>query len=154
MRFLGAALAFSLLAYAAKPVVKPKKPQLTPEQKTAQSLMKSMSLHDRVAQLVIGVAYGDVPSRKSPEYEKFRHWVRDLHIGGLIVNNRVQNGLVRNAEPHAMALFLNQMQKLSKTPLHRRSGFRARRVHARQRRRAVSVQHGLRRGARSGRLSL
>ncbi|MGH9559737.1 MAG: glycoside hydrolase family 3 protein, partial [Bryobacteraceae bacterium] len=40
-----------------------------------------------------------------------------LHIGGLIVNNRVQNGLVRNAEPHAMALFLNQMQRLSKTPL-------------------------------------
>jgi beta-N-acetylhexosaminidase len=29
----------------------------------------------------------------------------------------VQNGLVRNAEPHAMALFLNQMQKLAKTPL-------------------------------------
>jgi beta-N-acetylhexosaminidase len=35
----------------------------------------------------------------------------------MIVNNPVRNGIVQNAEPHAMALFLNQMQKLAKTPL-------------------------------------
>jgi beta-N-acetylhexosaminidase len=110
---------FCVLAYAAKPVKPPalKKPPLTAEQKQAQSILKSLSLHDRVAQLVIGVALGDVPSRKSPEYEKFRHWVHDLHIGGMIINNAVRNGIVQNAEPHAMALFLNQMQKLAKTPL-------------------------------------
>ncbi len=117
MRFVGAALLFCLSLNAAKPAAKPQKKPLTAEEKAAQSLMKQMSLRDRVAQLVIAVAYGDVPSRKSPEYEKFRHWVRDLHIGGMIINNHVQNGLVRNAEPHAFALFLNQMQKLSKTPL-------------------------------------
>jgi beta-N-acetylhexosaminidase len=117
MRSFFAVLTFSICVFAAKPAPKAKKPVLTPEQKAAQSLMKSMSLRDRVAQLVIGVAYGDVPSRKSPEYEKFRHWVRDLHIGGLIVNNRVNGGLVQNAEAHAFALFLNQMQKLAKTPL-------------------------------------
>ncbi len=76
-----------------------------------------MSLHDRVAQLVIGVAVGDVPSRKSPEYEKFHHLIHDLHIGGLIINNATRFGIVQNAEPHAMAVFLNQMQKLAKTPL-------------------------------------
>ncbi len=108
-----------LPAWAAKPpkVAKPKSPPLTADQRAAQSILKSLSLHDRVAQLVIGVALGDVPSRKSPEYEKFRHWVHDLHIGGMIVNNAVRNGIVQNAEPHAMALFLNQMQKLAKTPL-------------------------------------
>lgn len=117
MRFLSAALAVSLAAYAAKPPAKTKKPLLTAEQRAAQSIMRSMSLRDRVAQLVMGVAYGDLPNRKSAEYEKFRHWVRDLHIGGLIVNNHVQNGLVRTVEPHAFALFLNQMQKMAKTPL-------------------------------------
>ncbi len=117
MRLVLAALVIAICADAAKPLPKAKKPALTPEQRSAQALMKSMSLHDRVAQLVIGVAYGDVPSRQSKEYEKFRHWVHDLHIGGLIVNNRVQNGLVQNAESHAFALFLNQMQKLAKTPL-------------------------------------
>jgi len=102
---------------ASKPVVKPKKTPLTPEQRAAQSLMKSMSLHDRVAQLIIATCYGDAPGMKTAEYQKYRHWVRDLHIGGFIVANRIDHGAIRNANPHAMAVFLNQMQKLSKTPL-------------------------------------
>jgi beta-N-acetylhexosaminidase len=115
--FLAAAGLMCIAAYAAKPVVKPKKSTLTPDQKAAQSVLKSMSLRDRVAQLVIVECYGDVPSRKSPDYEKYRRWVRDLHVGGLIVINRVENGVARNAEPHAFAVFVNQMQKLAKTPL-------------------------------------
>ena len=43
--------------------------------------------------------------------------MRDLHIGGLIVNNNVPNGVVRYAEPYAMAVLLNRMQKLAKVPL-------------------------------------
>jgi beta-N-acetylhexosaminidase len=104
-------------AFGAKPAAKIKKPPLTADQRVAASILKSMSLHDRVAQLVIGVALGDVPSRKSPEYEKFRHQVQDLHIGGIIINNAVRYGISQNAEPHATAVFLNQMQKLAKTPL-------------------------------------
>jgi len=117
---LVAALALCMIAYAAEPVTKPAKPKrpvLSAEQRAVQAMMRSLSLRDRVAQLVIGVCYGDVPSRKSPEYESYRHWVHDLHIGGLIVNNRVINGVARNADPHAMAVFLNQMQRLARTPL-------------------------------------
>jgi beta-N-acetylhexosaminidase len=120
MRFSRAALALILsvaVLAAARPSVKPKKPPLTAEQRAAQSIMKSMSLRDRVAQLIVGTCYGDAPATKSAEYQKYRHWVRDLHIGGFIVANRVDHGAVRNAEPHAMALFLNQMQKMSKTAL-------------------------------------
>ena len=102
---------------AAKPVAKAKKPPLTAEQKAAQSLMKSMSLRDRVAQLIIGTCYGEAPPTKSAEYQKYKHWVHDLHIGGLIVANRIDHGAIRNAQPHALAVFLNQMQKMSKTPL-------------------------------------
>src|SRR5229473_2412719 len=108
------------MAWAAKPMPKPKpkpKPPLTAEQRAAQSLMKPLNLHDRVAQLVIGVCYGDALSTRSTDYQRFRHWVRDVHIGGLIVNNHSINGVVRLAEPHAVATFLNQMQKLAKTPL-------------------------------------
>ena len=120
MRFRRAAwaLLLSVAALAAtKSTVKKKTPALTPDQRAAQSIMKSMSLHDRVAQLIIGTCYGEAPSTKSADYQKYRHWVRDLHIGGFIVANRVDHGAVRNAEPHALALFLNQMQKMSKTPL-------------------------------------
>src|SRR5450755_366899 len=94
-----------------------KAPPLTAEQRAVQAQMKPMSLRDKVAQLVIVSANGDVYSTKSPDYEKYRHWVADLHVGGIIVNNASQYGLVRNAEPHAMAVFLNQMQRLAKTPL-------------------------------------
>ena len=114
---LFAALVLCLPAEAAKPPAKPKALQATASQRSAQAMLKSLSLRDRIAQLVIGVCYGDAPSSRSPELQKYRHWVRDLRIGGLIVNNHVQYGLVRYAEPHTLALFLNQMQKLAKVPL-------------------------------------
>src|SRR6185295_10105269 len=112
-------IAFALIAATppAPKAAKPKAPLLTPEQRAAQTLMKPMSLRDKAAQLVIVVANGDVYSTKSPDYEKYRHWVADLRVGGIIINNASQNGLVRNAEPHALAVFLNQMQRLAKTPL-------------------------------------
>ncbi len=83
----------------------------------ASQLMKAMSVRDKAAQLISMTCYGEAPSRKSDDYKRFRHWIRDLHIGGLIVNNRVVGGQVRNAQPHAMALFLNQMQRMSRLPL-------------------------------------
>ena len=42
------------------------------------------------------------------------------------MNNASQYGLVRNAEPHAMALFFNQMQKAVEDSAAGRGGFRAR----------------------------
>jgi len=110
------ALAVAAVAATPKPP-KPKAPPLTAEQRAVQSQMKSMSLRDKVAQLVIVTANGDVYSHTSPEFERYRHWIADLHVGGIIINNASQYGLVRNAEPHALAVFLNQMQRLARTPL-------------------------------------
>lgn len=82
-----------------------------------QQWMRTMTLEDKVAQLISMPCYGENPSTRSQDYKKFRHWVRDLHIGGLIVANRVANGTVRNADPYAMAVFLNRMQRLARVPL-------------------------------------
>ena len=71
----------------------------------------------RGATSVMGAYYGDAPGARSKESIKFRHWVKDLHIGGFIMVNRVQKGLARTADQHTLALFFYQMQKLSKTPL-------------------------------------
>lgn len=84
---------------------------------SARRLLNSLSLRDRVAQLVFAVADGSVYSTQSDEYKKLRHWVADLRIGGLLINNRVEFGAARNANPHAMAVFLNQMQRLARVPL-------------------------------------
>src|SRR5947209_5887125 len=85
--------------------------------RVAAQWLQSLSLRDRAAQLILMPSFGEAPSRSSNDYKKFRHWIRDLHIGGIIVNNRVVSGQVRNAEPHTMALFLNQMQRMSRLPL-------------------------------------
>ncbi len=79
--------------------------------------MRSMTLRDKVAQLVVVSCNGEPPNSRSGEYRKILHWVRDVRAGGLIMMNRVENGSVRKGEPYAMAAFLNRVQRLSKVPL-------------------------------------
>ena len=114
--FISLVLAVAAVAATPKPP-RPKAPPLTAEQRAVQAQMKTMSLRDKAAQLVIVTANGDVYSHTSPEFERYRHWIADLHVGGIIINNASQYGLVRNAEPHALVVFLNQMQRLARTPL-------------------------------------
>jgi beta-N-acetylhexosaminidase len=83
----------------------------------ARKWMAKMTLRDRVAQLVMTPFYGDSPSVRSREYREFRSQVVDLKVGGLVILNRVRDGAVQRAEPHATAAFINRMQRLAKTPL-------------------------------------
>ena len=84
----------------------------TPDEKEALSILRNLSLEERVAQLVIGVIYGDAYGKSSPDFKRYQHWIGELRLGGLIVVNILENGAAtRPAEPHAMGVFLNQMQK-------------------------------------------
>ena len=76
-----------------------------------------MPLAERIAQLIVITSYGEAPSSRSAAFRDFVHAVRDLKVGGMIVVNRVVSGSVRNAEPYAMAAFLNRMQRLARVPL-------------------------------------
>ena len=96
---------------------KPVQATLPGERGIAQRWLTGMPLRDRIAQLVIITSYGEAPSSRSAAYRDFVRAVRDLKVGGMIVVNRVVGGTVRNAEPYAMASFLNRMQKLAKVPL-------------------------------------
>jgi beta-N-acetylhexosaminidase len=78
---------------------------------------RSMSLRDKVAQLIIVPIYGEPANTRSADYRKYLHLIRDLHVGGVIVTGHSLNGGVRNAEPYAMAALLNRLQKLARTPL-------------------------------------
>src|SRR5260370_1279284 len=79
--------------------------------------MKGMTLREKVAQLVIMPIYGEATNVRSANFRKYLHFVRDLHVGGVIVTGHSVNGGVRNAEPYAMAALLNRMQKAAKVPL-------------------------------------
>ena len=83
----------------------------------ARRWMAKMTLRDRVAQLVMTACYGDSPNIRSREYRRYKSQVSELKVGGLIVLNRVRDGAVQRAEPHATAAFINRMQRLAKTPL-------------------------------------
>jgi beta-N-acetylhexosaminidase len=115
---LSAALICFPLLHAATPAKKkpaPAKP--TAEEAVARQWMRSLSLHDKVAQLVMVQFYGDSPNTRSKQYRDYLSLVRDVRVGGMIVLNRVQNGLVKRAEPYAMAAFLNRMQRAARLPL-------------------------------------
>ena len=102
---------------AKPPVARAATPARSQAPAIVQQWMRTMTLRDRIAQLISMACYGEAPATRSTEYQRFRHWVQDLRIGALIVNNRVVQGQVRNAEPYAVATFLNRMQRISRIPL-------------------------------------
>ncbi len=81
------------------------------------ALLRSLALHDRIAQLIIVRAYGNYPRADDPEYKTLVRLVREDRIGGFIVANRIHDGAVVNAQPFEMAAFINHMQRLARTPL-------------------------------------
>jgi len=79
--------------------------------------LRTMSLRDKAAQLIIMPIYGEPANTRSAEFRRYQHYVRDLHVGGIIVTGHSLTGGVRNAEPYAMAALINRLQKMSRIPL-------------------------------------
>ncbi len=83
----------------------------------ARQWMRTLTLRQKVAQLVMIPFYGDIPNPRTKAYKEFSALVADTGVGGMIILNRVRNGAAVRAEPFAMAAFLNHMQRLAKLPL-------------------------------------
>src|SRR5580700_5152370 len=108
---------FSLSVSSAATKAKPSKKVTDKTNPSVKQWTKSMSLRDKVAQLIIVPIYGEPANTRSAEFRKYQHLIRDLHVGGVIVTGHSLNGGIRNAEPYAMAALLNRLQKLARTPL-------------------------------------
>lgn len=115
MRPLAALLLTAYLSAATVPSKPKQKPRTTPSQ--VRVWMQNLSLREQVAQLVIIPFFGDAPSSRSKEFRTFNRLVRQSGVGGLIVLNRVRNGIAISAEPYAMASFINRMQRVAPIPL-------------------------------------
>lgn len=85
--------------------------------RSAMAWFNSLTPAQRVAQLVMVPFYGDAPNPRSPAWREYESLVRELGVGGLIVLNRVRDGVVERADPYQMAAFLNRMQRLARVPL-------------------------------------
>jgi beta-N-acetylhexosaminidase len=89
----------------------------TTANRAPSTLLRGISLHDRIAQLIVVRGYGDYPVPSNAEYKRFVRWIRDDRVGGFIVAGRIRNGNVIPAQPFEMGAFLNHMQKMAKIPL-------------------------------------
>lgn len=76
-----------------------------------------MTPREKIAQLLVIPFYGDNPSVRSRLYRQYAQRVQRLGVGGLILVNRLQNGVAQNAEATTSAAFLNRMQRLARVPL-------------------------------------
>jgi len=115
--FLCAALSF---ASPAEPVTRrpaPSKPLTIKASPTVRRWMRTMTLRDEVAQLVFIAFHGESPNTRSAGYRKFIRLIREVKVGGLILNNASNGRVVQKAEPYKVAAFLNRLQRMATVPL-------------------------------------
>jgi beta-N-acetylhexosaminidase len=117
MTLLRACIALGLCIPLASAATRPKHTTDKTTPASVRQWTRSMTLRDKVAQLIIMPIFGEPANTRSAEFRKYQHLIRDLHVGGVIVTGHSLNGGVRNAEPYAMAALLNRLQKLARTPL-------------------------------------
>ena len=82
--------------------------QPAPAEVDVDALLSSMSLRDRVAQLVMPWVAGSYAAFDDDAFRKMQEWVDSLHIGGLIVSV---------GSPLDLAAKLNRLQERSAVPL-------------------------------------
>ncbi|HUQ20670.1 MAG TPA: glycoside hydrolase family 3 N-terminal domain-containing protein [Gemmatimonadaceae bacterium] len=73
-----------------------------------EETLRSLSLREKVAQLIMPWVPGEYAAVGSPGYEQFRKWVQEERVGGVVMSI----GLPLN-----YAAKLNHMQRISKIPL-------------------------------------
>ncbi len=82
-----------------------------------EAWLRSMTLREKIAQLLVIPFYGENPPAKSKLYRQYAREVGTLRVGGLILVNHTRNGIVQYADPQTSAQFLNRMQRLARVPL-------------------------------------
>jgi len=100
----------------AAPLPKPN-PAVLKASPTVRRWMKTMTLHDEVAQLVFIAFHGEAPNVRSKEYRRFVRLIHDTKIGGLVLNNVSNGRTIQKAEPYAVAAFVNRLQRMTAVPL-------------------------------------
>lgn len=128
IRFLLAVPFLVFFLHAAPATRAAKKPAVKPRGHAAAAspglaLARRLNLRDRIAQMIIVRGYGDYLPPDNREYKALVHDISDLHVGGMIVANRIQGGQVIHAQPYEMVAFLNHLQRMSRTPLFFASDF-------------------------------
>ena len=114
-RRLLAILALALALSAA--TVRKSPPRPARQSAFVRRWMKTLTLREKVAQLIFIPFHGAAPNTRSREYRQFMKLVRETRVGGMVLVNWNNGRLTQKAQPYALGAFLNRMQKLSRVPL-------------------------------------
>ncbi len=79
--------------------------------------MRTLTLREKVAQLIYIPFHGAAPNSRSREYRQFVKLVRDTRVGGLVLVNWSNGRLTQKAQPYALGAFLNRMQRMARVPM-------------------------------------
>src|SRR5438552_6954383 len=104
----------AITAYAAVPA---RRPLPSKSASAARRWLRTLTLHDKIAQLIFIPFHGAAPHSATREYRQFVRLVRDTHVGGLVLVNWANGHVIQRAEPYALVAFINRMQRLAPIPL-------------------------------------
>src|SRR5580704_3105946 len=79
--------------------------------------LKSMSLREKLGQLLVVYFFGEFTSTESGEYKDLVRQVSENHVGGFILGTKRQPLGIERGGVYVAAVLANQMQKRAKVPL-------------------------------------
>jgi beta-N-acetylhexosaminidase len=79
--------------------------------------MATMSLEEKLGQLVMLSFHGDFISRESAEYRELQRAIKENHAGGFMLATRVGAFGIERGQPYATAAMINFLQKSVRIPL-------------------------------------
>jgi beta-N-acetylhexosaminidase len=105
---LGAVAAVGVLSACATGAAAASRPRLTSDGAWADSVLVTLSLRDKAAQMVWPWVLGDYTAADDPVYRRIEQLVREQHLGGIIISV---------GSPTEIAVKLNALQAASTIPL-------------------------------------
>jgi beta-N-acetylhexosaminidase len=82
-----------------------------------EQTLKTMTVREKLGQLLMPVYFSVFASTESPEYKELIHQVADNHIGGLIVGTTRGPLGIERSQVYPTAVITNQLQSRAKIPL-------------------------------------
>lgn len=86
-------------------------------EKWAQKTLKSLTLEEKVGQMIMVWSKGAFVNVNSEQFGSLRFMMTKYHLGGFGLTAPTQMGLLVKTEPYEAAALINQLQRESKIPL-------------------------------------
>src|SRR5579862_3148192 len=92
-------------------------PRRSEAERWVQRTLATMSLEEKLGQLVMLTFHGDFISSGSTEYRELQRAIEENHAGGFMLGTRTGAFGIERGQPYATAAMINFLQKKARIPL-------------------------------------